>query len=60
MDMKTDKKKTSIINVDNVIDEMHKIFIKNQPSENKKISIVDDFIADKRQEYFIEEARSRK
>ncbi|HJD67226.1 MAG TPA: hypothetical protein LFV66_02005 [Rickettsia endosymbiont of Bembidion lapponicum] len=53
-------KKNKIMNVDNVIDEMHKIFIKNQPSENKKISIVDDFIADKLQEYFIEEARSRK
>lgn len=47
-----------IINVDNMIDEMHKIFMKNQ--HNKKISIVDDFIANKRQEYFIEEARSKK
>lgn len=47
-----------IINVDNVIDEIHKIFMKNQ--HNKKSSIVDDFIANKRQEYFREEARSKK
>ncbi|XVN40551.1 MAG: AbrB/MazE/SpoVT family DNA-binding domain-containing protein [Rickettsia endosymbiont of Argas persicus] len=47
-----------IINADNVIDEMHKIFMKNQT--NEKISIVDDFITNKRQEYLIEEARSKK
>ncbi|ABV79745.1 Transcriptional regulator [Rickettsia bellii OSU 85-389] len=41
-----------------MIDEIHKIFMKNQ--HNKKSSIVDDFIANKRQEYFIEEARSKK
>ncbi|WP_412707842.1 hypothetical protein [Candidatus Rickettsia kedanie] len=32
-----------------IIDEMHKIFIKNQIDKN--ISIVDDFIAERRQEY---------
>lgn len=40
---------------DNIIDEMHKIFTKNQIDKN--ISIVDDFIAGRRQEYLIEEER---
>ncbi len=41
---------------DNIIDEMHKIFTKNQIDKN--ISIVDDFIAGRRQEYLIEEERT--
>ncbi|WP_395477063.1 AbrB/MazE/SpoVT family DNA-binding domain-containing protein [Rickettsia endosymbiont of Pantilius tunicatus] len=56
--IKIENNEVKIINSDNVIDEIHKIFMKNQ--HNKKISIVDDFIANKRQEYFIEEARSKK
>lgn len=39
----------------NVIEEMHNIFTKNQIDKN--ISIVDDFIAERRQEYLIEEKR---
>ncbi|MCZ6902451.1 MAG: hypothetical protein O7C59_05625 [Rickettsia endosymbiont of Ixodes persulcatus] len=40
---------------DNVIDETHKIFTKNQIDKN--ISIVDDFFSKRRQEYLIEEER---
>lgn len=47
-----------IINADHVIDEMHALFIQNQT--DKKISVVDDFIAKKRQEYLLEEVRSNK
>lgn len=47
-----------IINADQVIDEMHELFIKKQT--NKKNSIVDDFIAKKCQEYLVEEERSNK
>lgn len=47
-----------IINADHVIDEMHDLFMKNQTG--KKISVVDDFIDKKHQEYLIEEARSNK
>ncbi|HJD55782.1 MAG TPA: AbrB/MazE/SpoVT family DNA-binding domain-containing protein [Rickettsia endosymbiont of Pyrocoelia pectoralis] len=55
-----DNNGVKIINTDNIIDEMHEIFMKNQHNKNKKISTVDDFIANKRQEYLIEEARSKK
>ncbi|ABV75367.1 Transcriptional regulator [Rickettsia akari str. Hartford] len=44
-----------IVSVDNIIDEMHKIFTKNQIDKN--ISIVDDFIAERRQEYLMEEKK---
>ena len=47
-----------IVSVDNVIDEMYKIFTKNQIDKNT--SIVDDFIAERRQEYLIEEKRSKR
>lgn len=53
-----DNKEIKIINADYIIDEMHKIFTKNQT--DKKKSAVDDFIARKRQEYLIEESRSKK
>lgn len=52
------EKITIEINDDQVIDEMHELFIKKQT--NKKNSIVDDFIAKKRQEYLVEEERSNK
>jgi AbrB family looped-hinge helix DNA binding protein len=47
-----------IISANRVIDEMHTIFTKNQ--NNKKDSIVDDFINRKREEYKIEEKRKIK
>lgn len=47
-----------IISANQVIDEMHAIFTKNQT--NRKDSVVDDFINRKRQEYKIEEERSTK
>ncbi|AFB21447.1 hypothetical protein [Rickettsia canadensis] len=40
---------------DSVIDEMHKIFTKNQIDKN--IAIVDDCISKRRQKYLIEEER---
>ena len=48
----------NIVNADHVINEMHNIFTKNQTV--KKDSVVDDFINQKRQEYFIEEIRGNK
>ncbi len=45
-----------IIDIDHLIDEMHELFTKNQTG--KKISIVDDFITKKRQEFLLEEIRS--
>ncbi|WP_341793958.1 MULTISPECIES: AbrB/MazE/SpoVT family DNA-binding domain-containing protein [unclassified Rickettsia] len=53
-----DNKEIKIINADHIIEEIHELFMKNQ--SNRKISVVDDFIARKRQEYLIEEARSSK
>lgn len=47
-----------IVNADYVIDEMHKLFMKNKNS--KKISIVDDFNDKKHQEFLIEETRNKK
>jgi AbrB family looped-hinge helix DNA binding protein len=47
-----------IISSNQVIDEMHAIFTKNE--NNKKYSSVDDFINKKREEYKIEEARGVK
>lgn len=47
-----------IINTDQVIDEMHSIFTKNQAGRN--YSVTDDFIDRKRQEYSIEESRGNK
>lgn len=47
-----------IINTDQVIDEMHAIFTKNQTDNN--YSVTDDFIYRKRQEYSIEESRGNK
>jgi len=41
---------------------MHQLFTKNQEINpgDKKTSIVDDFITTKRQDYLLEEARSKK
>ncbi|WP_417905525.1 AbrB/MazE/SpoVT family DNA-binding domain-containing protein [Candidatus Tisiphia endosymbiont of Micropterix aruncella] len=47
-----------IINANQIIDEMHAIFTKNQ--NNRKDSVVDDFINRKYEEYQIEENRSIK
>ena len=47
-----------IISANQVIDEMHAIFIKNQ--SDRKDSAVDDFINRKHAEYQIEEERSIK
>lgn len=47
-----------IISANQIIDEMHAIFTKNQ--NNKKDSIVDDFINKKHEEYKIEEERKIK
>lgn len=47
-----------IISVDNTIDEMNKLFTKN--CTKKVISIVDDFIEKKHQEFLIEENRYKK
>lgn len=56
--MEIDENEIRIISADYVIDEMYKIFTKNQTGE--KISIVDDFNDKKHQEYLIEESRSKK
>ena len=53
-----DDNEIKIVNAEHIIDEMHKIFTKNQT--NKKKSVVDDFITRKHQEYLIEESRSKK
>jgi AbrB family looped-hinge helix DNA binding protein len=47
-----------IINATKIIDEMHAIFTKNQ--NDRKDSVVDDFINRKHDEYKIEETRSIK
>jgi len=47
-----------IMNADHVIDEMHRIFTKNQMS--KKDSHVDNFINQKHEEYNIEKSRDQK
>ena len=47
-----------IVNAEHVIDEMHKLFMKNR--SRKAGSIVKDFIDRKRKEYLVEEARSTK
>ena len=47
-----------IISANQIIDEMHAIFTKNQNS--RKDSVVDDFINRKYEEYQIEEERSIK
>jgi len=47
-----------IINANHVIDEMHRIFTKNQTIH--KDSHVDSFINQKREEYIIEESRDQK
>ena len=57
-----DNNNIKVINADHIIDEMHQLFTKNQeinPSD-KKTSVLDDFITTKRQEYLLEEARSKK
>lgn len=46
-----DDNEIKIINIEHVIDEMYKLFMKNKI--DKKISVVDDFIAKKRQELVI-------
>ncbi|MCC8369079.1 MAG: AbrB/MazE/SpoVT family DNA-binding domain-containing protein [Rickettsia endosymbiont of Oxypoda opaca] len=56
--IEVDDEEIKIINADHIIDEIHELFMKNHP--DRKISLVDDFIARKRQEYLIEEARSSK
>lgn len=56
--MEIDENEIRIISADYVIDEMYKIFTKNQTGE--KISIVNDFNDKKHQEYLIEESRSKK
>lgn len=53
-----DNDELKIVNADHLIDDMHEIFMKNH--DNKKISIVDDFITKKHQEYIIEETKNRK
>ncbi|BBJ31490.1 hypothetical protein RAS_05990 [Rickettsia asiatica] len=53
-----DDNEIKIVNAEHTIDEMHKIFTKNQT--NKKKSVVDDFITRKHQEYLIEESKSKK
>ncbi len=53
-----DNNEIKIINADHIIDEMHELFMKNQKTKN--ISVVDDFIAKKREEYSIEETRNKK
>lgn len=47
-----------IISANQIIDEMHAIFTKNQ--NGRKDLVVDDFINRKHEEYQIEEARSIK
>lgn len=47
-----------IINANKIIDEMYAIFTKNQ--NDKKDSVVDDFINRRHEEYQIEETRSIK
>jgi AbrB family looped-hinge helix DNA binding protein len=47
-----------IISANQIIDEMHTIFTKNQ--NGRKDSVVDDFINKKHEEYQIEEKRSIK
>ena len=47
-----------IISANKIMDEMYTIFTKNQ--NEKKDSIVDDFINRKREEYQVEEARNKK
>lgn len=47
-----------IINANKIIDQMYEIFTKNQT--DKIGSAVDDFISRKREEYEIEETRSKK
>lgn len=47
-----------IISANQIIDEMHAIFTKNQ--NDRQDSVVDDFINKKREEYQIEEAREIK
>lgn len=56
--MEINDNEIKIINADYIVDEMHKIFTKNQI--DKKVSIVDDFNDKKHQEFLIEEARSNK
>ena len=46
-----------VINADHVIDEMYQLFTKNQT--DVKTSIVDDFIATKRQDYLLEETDTK-
>lgn len=53
-----DENELKIVNADHVIDEMHELFTKHRTDET--VSIVDDFITKKRQEYLIEEARSNR
>ena len=52
------KNEVKIINANQIIDEMHAIFTKNQ--NERQDSVVDDFINKKREEYQIEEAREIK
>ena len=47
-----------IISANQIIDEMYAIFTKNQ--NNRKGSVVDDFISRKHEEYKIEEERNIK
>lgn len=56
--LEIDQNQIKIVNADYVVDEMYKLFTKKQIA--KKESIVDDFINQKRQEYFIEELRENK
>lgn len=53
-----DRNDIRIINADHVIDEMHELFTKNQTKQ--KVSIVEDFISTKRQEYIVEESRNKR
>ncbi len=53
-----DKDELKIVNADHLLDEMHKLFMKNHSTKDG--TIVDDFISKKREEYLVEESRSKK
>lgn len=55
VDLEVYENEVKIINANKIIDEMHAIFTREH--DNKKNSIVDDFIHKKREEYQIEEMR---
>ncbi|MEY3106454.1 MAG: hypothetical protein RIT35_620 [Pseudomonadota bacterium] len=56
--LEIEQNQIKIINADHVIDEMHRLFTKNQTG--KQDALVDNFIKQKREEYIIEESRDLK